>query len=105
MPIFKKKDQGDAEASKEEGNKLFQTKKFSEALARYNRCVIRADIQSKKGSDLVALAVANRSACSFHLGNFEDAISDIQLAFALGYPMERRAKVSLDETKLKLNLI
>ena len=43
----------------------------------------------------LALSVANRSACSFHLDSFECAISDIHLALALNYPQEKRAKVSI----------
>ena len=47
MPIYKKKDNQDAEKAREEGNQMFQKAKFKDALSRYNRSVVRADLETK----------------------------------------------------------
>ncbi len=39
------------------------------------------------------MALANRSACSFHLGSYELAIADVHHALALNYPRGKRLKV------------
>lgn len=44
---------------------------------------------------LVQLSIiyANRSACLYHLGDYDLAVSDIQRALDNGYPKELRYKV------------
>lgn len=46
--------------------------------------------------ELLSLSLANRSACSFHLGCYEEAITDIHHALALKYPKSKKIKVFLN---------
>lgn len=41
----------------------------------------------------MAFAVGNRSACLFHLGDFEHAINDIHFALSINYPKANKAKL------------
>ena len=54
--------------------------------------------------NLLALCAANRSAVSFHVGNFGDAILDINYALAHGYPEGSKFKVSLGRDRFMSHL-
>ena len=122
-PLFRRKDCASAEAARLEGNALFQRREVNKARAAYSKSVIcapkvetvRRDIGchmnekekhiKKSGfQELLSLSLANRSACSLHLGNFSHAIADIHHALALNYPKEKRSKVKniLSEKKIVL---
>ena len=74
-----------------EGNQLFQERKMEEAFRAYNMSVLRARSNEDNNSEeeeenTLALSLANRSACLFHMGEYEAAASDVHSAIASGYP-------------------
>ena len=52
----------------------------------------------------MALSLANRSACLFHLGEYEATVSDVHSAIASGYPEAQRHKLYLRLAKSYLKL-
>ena len=52
----------------------------------------------------LSLFSANRSACLFHLGEYEGAVSDVHAAIAEGYPEAQRHKLYLRLAKSYLRL-
>lgn len=64
-----------------QSNKLFAKKQYLNAYKMYTRALMFA----KDDDEEVALLFANRSACYFHLDQFENALEDIERAFKFGY--------------------
>lgn len=60
----------------EEGDHYFQLKDWSNAMESYNRSLCYAQV----GSENEALAYSNRSACFFDMAQYEEALTDIELA-------------------------
>ena len=62
-----------------EGNQLFQEKKMEEAFKAYNMSVLRARGNECNNSEenTLALSLANRSACLFHMGEYEVSVVSI----------------------------
>lgn len=58
------------------GNELFATKHWSRAMFWYTQSLCFAEV----GTENVALAYANRSACFFNLKMYDEAMVDIELA-------------------------
>lgn len=61
---------------REFGNKKFSSKNWSESMHLYNQSLRYAEI----GSENIALAYSNRSACFFKLKMYDNALIDIELA-------------------------
>lgn len=59
-----------------EGNMKFRLNHYPEAMDLYNRSLSFAEV----GTNNVALAYANRSACFFHMKMYDEALIDIELA-------------------------
>ncbi len=91
IPIWRKKDASEAKRLRSEGNELFQKKRVEDALRAYNASVLRAP---SSGDGTLSLAMANRSACLFHLGDYKETVGEIHSAIASGYPEEQRHKVA-----------
>jgi tetratricopeptide (TPR) repeat protein len=78
-----------------DGNKLFQKKNNNEALFCYNASVAYAPSNSEE----LSLAIANRSAVLFELGEYEKCNSDISMAISCGYPEKSLYKLYLRKGK------
>ncbi|XP_055299498.1 SET domain-containing protein 3-like [Sitodiplosis mosellana] len=79
------------------GKDLFRQGNWIEAVKCYNKSLCFAEI----GSEHVALAYSNRSACYFHMKLFKDVLVDIELAKSANLPdrlipkLEQRKNESL----------
>ncbi|XP_055308820.1 SET and MYND domain-containing protein 4-like [Sitodiplosis mosellana] len=71
-----RKDNRKSSESRELGNETFAVKNWSGAMEYYNQSLRFAEI----GTENVALAYSNRSACFFKLNMFDEALGDIELA-------------------------
>lgn len=81
------KDRPTAEALKATGNRLFTDKQYLLAFKFYTAAM--ATSPAEDGT--AAVMRSNRSAASFWLRQFENALEDIAAAFRLGLPAERMA--------------
>lgn len=87
------KDNAQSTASRKQGNELFRVNNYSDALELYNISLCFAEL----GSENVALAYSNRSACFFHMNKYERSLIDIELAKNANLPSNLILK--LDERK------
>lgn len=78
-----------AEECRDEGKKLFAQKDFITAMQEFNRCLMFA----RSGSQEISLALANRSACFYHLNMPDECLHDIELAKASNYPTHLQTKL------------
>ncbi|KAJ7372657.1 hypothetical protein OS493_017929 [Desmophyllum pertusum] len=88
---FKPKSASESTRLRNEGNKLYQKKRYREALEVYSSSILNAPVESH-GNEL-SLAIANRSAVLFHLREYRQCLEDIQQALSRGYPLELRYKL------------
>ncbi|XP_077865819.1 protein-lysine N-methyltransferase SMYD4-like [Saccoglossus kowalevskii] len=98
-----------AKEHREAGNKLFQKKKFKEALELYSQSIVTAKPAFEGGEDALPLAYANRSAVFFHLKLYKECKNDIEQAMQTGYPdnlryklLQRKGQCHLCEGELEL---
>ncbi|KAL5241356.1 hypothetical protein ACI65C_008766 [Semiaphis heraclei] len=77
---------------KKSGNDFFQKSDHRNALNQYSLAVLHCP-QTKDWRIQLSIVYANRSACLYHLKNYDLAISDIQRAIDNGYPKDLRYKV------------
>lgn len=84
-----------AEECRDEGKKCYARKDFIKAMQEFNRSLMFA----RSGSQEISLALANRSACFYHLNMPDECLRDIELAKASNYPADLQAK--LDDRVLK----
>ena len=87
--------QKSAEASaekREAGNVAFYDGRFSQALILYSLAVFQAP-HAGKGSECLALGLANRSACLQKLQMHDLALTDIDQAIKAGYPESKVFKL------------
>ena len=104
---YNPKDDTRAHEMRMQGNEVFKSKRFYEALIRYNDCMRLACVAKKKakktpreeasdeeeeGSE-IAFAYANRSAVFFQMGEFQLCLNDIDTAFKYDYPQRLRQKL------------
>ena len=85
-----------------EGNKEFQNKNYKAAYDLYTQSCFCAPSSDQDRS--LALAYSNRSAALFHMSYYEEAIIDIELALACGFPNETRYKLYDRRGKCLTNL-
>lgn len=78
-----------AEECRDEGKKYYARKDFIKAMQEFNRCLMFA----RSGSQEISLAIANRSACFYHLNMPDECLRDIELAKASNYPADLQAKL------------
>lgn len=71
------------------GNAEFTEDKFGVALECYNQSLLFAE----NGTEDIALAYGNRSACFFHLKKYDKCLVDIQLAIDANYPAKLMSKL------------
>ncbi|XP_055295211.1 SET and MYND domain-containing protein DDB_G0273589-like [Sitodiplosis mosellana] len=64
------------------GNEFFKAENWSKAMDSYNESLCFAEI----GSENVALAYFNRSACFFRMRMYDEALADIELAKSANLP-------------------
>jgi len=80
------KDAARAKKFREEGNCLFKKKDYPKSLNMYSKAIVLAPDDDVE----FVLALANRSAAFFHMGQFEDSLADINLVLDKGtYPEDR----------------
>lgn len=82
---------------KTEGNKHFQKKNLTAALASYNQALILAPFSNNDG--LLAVCFANRSAVFFSLHKYEECLSDIDMAIKHNYPSNMLYKLMVRKAK------
>ncbi|XP_043190346.1 SET and MYND domain-containing protein 4-like [Amphibalanus amphitrite] len=90
--VYKEKDETEARARKDEGNKLFSEGNYPAAMRCYSQAMAKAPYKDGV-SELVAVCAANRSACLYHTGKHQRCLADIELALLSGYPTALRYKV------------
>ncbi|KAL9698253.1 hypothetical protein quinque_001694 [Culex quinquefasciatus] len=85
----------DAKAAdlRQQGNRLYQSKRYEKALKKYNESICYAEA----GSDQLAMGYANRSAIYFEQGEFEFALLNIRLARNHNYPEKLMEKLDTRE--------
>ena len=97
--VFKAKDDSDAQKDREKGNEFFKKGAFQKAFNHYSMAVMKAEYpdgattSNNCESTTLAFALGNRSAASFHLKNYEEAIADIHFALSLNYPKKSKLKL------------
>ncbi|KAH1003901.1 SET and MYND domain-containing protein 4 isoform X1 [Dendroctonus ponderosae] len=74
---------------RQEGNKCYAKKDLLKSLEFYTRSLCCATPNGKE----YGLALANRSAVSFEMKEFESCLRDIELCFQSNYPKDLRPKV------------
>ncbi|XP_025202672.1 SET and MYND domain-containing protein 4 [Melanaphis sacchari] len=77
---------------KKSGTDYFQKSDYRNALNWYSLAVLHCP-QTDDWKIQLSIIYANRSACLYHLENYDLAISDIQRALDHGYPKDLRHKV------------
>lgn len=76
LTIWSQKNNRQSLKYRNDGNKEFAKKNWSEAIRLYNQSLCFAEILTEN----VALAIANRSACCFNCGKYKECLVDIELA-------------------------
>ncbi|XP_055326476.1 SET and MYND domain-containing protein 4-like [Sitodiplosis mosellana] len=71
-----RKDNEKSLESRTRGNEIFAAKNWEDAMEHYNQSLRNAEV----GSENVALAYSNRSACFFYMQMYDEALVDIELA-------------------------
>lgn len=79
-----------AEECRDEGKKRFAKRNYIKAMQEFNRCLMFA----RPGSQETSFALANRSACFFHLNMPDECLHDIELAIASNYPAHLQSKLN-----------
>ncbi len=94
-----RRDKSDATSlrAKEDGNRLYKKKKFGEALAAYNRCILYA-----ASEESLAVGYSNRSAVLFETGRMAEALLDVNRSLGLKHPEHLAHKLHLRKAKILL---
>ena len=87
---------------REQGNKLYQSKRFSEAIKMYTEAAILAGFDSDAKSLEAALAIGNRSAVYFHQRDWRRCEDDLEAALLYGYPEEMQYRLAERRGRAKL---
>lgn len=72
-----------------EGNDLFNQKKYVEAMFAYNRSLCFAEVGSRE----ISLVYANRATCFLELKMYDKCLIDIDLAIKANYPVDLMGKL------------
>ena len=75
------------------GNKFYQKKQFKEAVKAYTDSALAVTIDVNGKSREISLALGNRSAVFYQLGDHERCLEDIEAALMFGYPEEMQYKL------------
>ena len=75
------------------GNKFYQKKQFLEAIEAYTDSALEVTIDGEGKSKEISLALGNRSAVFFQLGDQNRCLEDIEAALMFGYPEEMQYKL------------
>ncbi|KAG0719677.1 SET and MYND domain-containing protein 4 [Chionoecetes opilio] len=100
-----RKGASEAEKFRNEGNRFYREKKLEQALLAYNYSILAAphpglDRQAHETQhEGLPLALANRSAVLYEMGQYKEALADAERALTLGYPPSKRHR--LQERKAK----
>ncbi|XP_053384349.1 SET and MYND domain-containing protein 4-like isoform X2 [Mercenaria mercenaria] len=78
-----------ASCLRNEGNKLFQKKKYREAISKYTHAIISGPTETEE----LAFAYGNRSAALYRIGLYEECLSDIEEVFSCGSPSALQHKL------------
>lgn len=99
-PGISRKGAIESEQFRNEGNRLYRERKLEQALLAYNYSVLTAPHPHLDSTappapvhEGLALAMANRSAVLFEMGQFEAALADVERAVNFGYPKTKRHKL------------
>lgn len=79
------------------GNQHYASKNYVEALLKYNESLLFAE----PGTEDISLAYANRSACFFHLAEYEHCRNNIKLAIDNDYPASKLIKLHKRDKECK----
>ncbi|CAL1547399.1 unnamed protein product [Lymnaea stagnalis] len=90
-----------AQVWRNKGNKLFQLKKYIEAIEAYTESCLNS--HPDNGDDL-PLSFGNRSAAFFHLALYKDCLLDIKRAEQNRFPVESLHKLLARKTSAHLKL-
>ncbi|CAG5133463.1 unnamed protein product [Candidula unifasciata] len=74
---------------KNKGNKLFQQKRYIDAVNAYTQSCLNAPVES----DDFSLSLGNRSAALFYLGKYQECVLDINRALGHRFPSDSRHKL------------
>lgn len=80
---------------RDEGNGMFKKKKWQDAMEYYNLSLRFA----KPGTENLAKAYGNRSACFFNMQKYDECLADIDLAKAANYPINLMHKLTEREVE------
>ena len=87
---------------REQGNKLYQSKRFPEAIRMYTEAALLAGFDSDGKSLEAALAIGNRSAVYFHQRDWRRCEDDLEAALLYGYPEEMQYRLAERRGRAKL---
>ncbi|XP_005110357.2 SET and MYND domain-containing protein 4 [Aplysia californica] len=90
-----------AQVWRNKGNRLFQRKRYQEAVAAYTQCHLSAPVQD--GGDYV-ISLGNRSAALFHMEKYQECLTDVTRALASGFPKESRHKLLSRRVQAQIRL-
>ncbi|BFZ15710.1 hypothetical protein BsWGS_18749 [Bradybaena similaris] len=85
---------------KNKGNKLFQQKKYTDAVSAYTQSCLNAPVESED----FALSLGNRSAALFYLGQYQECILDINRALDHRFPVDSQHKLLARRTSAFIKL-
>jgi len=104
-PVFKEKNAELAKSKRNEGNAAFGKKWYKQAMMLYSMSAMKAPYPGPNScDDTLAYAIANRSACLYHMGDMNHAIADARFALSLGYPDQLKYKLMERIAKCHLHL-
>ena len=75
------------------GNKLYQHKKFTEAIKAYTDAMLEVTIDETGKCKEIGLALGNRSAVFFQNNQFQNCLDDIEASIMFGYPEDLQYKL------------
>merc|ERR1711936_139209 len=98
------KDVDKSKQLRDKGNKLYQTKKFQDAIKTYTESAVATVIDENGKSKELALALGNRSAVYFQIEEYNKCLEDLEAAMMFGYPEEMQYKLFDRKGRCQMNI-
>ncbi|KAF2884043.1 hypothetical protein ILUMI_22161 [Ignelater luminosus] len=104
-PVNYGKNYNEALQAKNDGNSYFAKREVYKALDCYTKGIIKCPRTSDDDNKLLAVLIANRSACLYDMQDYRKALNDVIYTESTGnYPLELQHKLSLRKAKCYNNI-